>query len=39
VEESSSSSYFGGKSADGYVVDLWYYDEGEKLSISVEKEA
>lgn len=35
-EESNSSSHFEGKDADGYVVELWYYSDEERLSISIE---
>ena len=38
-EESNSSTYFEGKDADGYVVELWYYSYEERLSISIEKDS
>ncbi len=37
-EENYNSSHFEGKDADGYVVELWYYSDEERLSISIEKE-
>lgn len=38
-EESNSSSHFEGKDANGYVVELWYYSDEERLSISIEKDS
>lgn len=38
-EESNSSSYFEGKDANGYVVELWYYSDEERLSIGIEKDS
>ena len=39
TEESKSDSHFEGTDADGYEVDLWYYDEEERLSVSIEKDS
>ena len=36
-EKSSTSSGFEGRNAEGYSVDIWYYDDNEKLDISIEK--
>ena len=38
-EENSSSSYFEAKDANGYIVELWYYSDDERLSISIEKDS
>ena len=39
AEESNSSSHFEGKDTNGYVVELWYYSDEERLSIGVEKDS
>lgn len=38
AEEDSYSSHFEGKNNDGYVVEVWYEESGQYLSISIEKE-
>lgn len=36
-EESYSSAFFKGKSTDGNIIELWYYADEERLSISIDK--
>lgn len=36
-EDDKGSSYFEGTNTEGYTVSLWYYKDGERLNVTIEK--